>query len=232
MIFATGWMLVALQELMKKRTLRNKLMFVLPLLFFFFVKIYMLLLLVPGVVVLLASGRGKKIGGWSVVFAYGCCLILILVLGSCIPSFDLPALLYGKQLNTLRFSVFMHANTYMHPLSYAPSIKSFLVRFPEAVWYAVKPYQHPTYSSTLLFVFETYLLLGLMVYHILRSRFQPFAGSSKKVWVFCVAIGLLALVGYTNMVYGTMIRYRMMAFLLMAIAFCTTSTELEKQTKK
>ena len=73
--------------------------------------------------------------------SYVATLLILFIAGNFNSYFDIPALLYGKQLNSLRFAIFMHAGSYVHPVAFAPSIVSFLKHIPEAVWFAIaRPY--------------------------------------------------------------------------------------------
>lgn len=228
MIFSVGWFLISVNNCLVKCNRKNDLLLLFPILFLCFVKIYLLLILLPGIIILGLQGRNNSAKGRNVILTYLFSLLLILALGNYFPSLNLPALLLGKQMNTLRFSVFMHAASYMHPLAYAPDVKSFLLRFPEAVWYAMKPFPHHVNSLQWIFIFETYALLILIFISLIKGKIKTLLASPKLMTALCTTIGLLALIGYTNMVYGSMIRYRMMAFLLLGIVFCSKNYSQRK----
>ena len=104
---------------------------------FCFIKIYLLFIMLPGILAIY-SFRFKKPSIQILMLGvfYFVAISSVLLLGKFNSNFDLPALMFGKQLNTYRFAVFMNAGSLVQPISFAPSVTSFLKHFPEASWYA------------------------------------------------------------------------------------------------
>jgi len=166
-----------------------------------------------------------------IVLFYAITASIILFLGSYYPSFDLPALMFGKQLNTYRFAVFMNAGSLVQPISFAPNVSSFLKHFPEASWYA---FFHPTLSELkewwfFPFSVESWIIILFFIMNVVLDKGKSYFTSSFCVLSLFIAVMLLALVGFTNPVLGNIVRYRMIAMLILILSSGSTLIKLLNQ---
>ena len=199
---------------------------------FCFVKIYLLLIMLPGILGIYLFRFKKPLKQIIfIVLFYAITASIVLFLGSCYPSFDLPALMFGKQLNTYRFAVFMNAGSLVQPISFAPNVSSFLKHFPEASWYA---FFHPTLSELkewwfFPFSVESWIIIFFFILNIVLDKGKSYFTSSFCVLSLFIAVMLLALVGFTNPVLGNIVRYRMIAMLILILSSGSTLIKLLNQ---
>lgn len=193
-----------------------------PLIVFLFaiVKFYLLVILFPGVVAIFLSkyslaNRQIKF----VLVAYLLAVFAIVGIGFYNPDYELPKLLFGKQLNTYRFAVFMNAGSVIQPVSFAPDWISFVKHIPEGIWMAfARPY--PTeLGQWWMFPHsvEAWIILLLYAANFFYDRCKNIVGNAFHVYGIITALCLLLLIGYTNPVVGNIVRYRMIAMLLLAV---------------
>ncbi len=199
---------------------------------FCFIKIYLLFIMLPGILAIY-SFRFKKPSIQILMLGvfYFVAISSVLLLGKFNSNFDLPALMFGKQLNTYRFAVFMNAGSLVQPISFAPSVTSFLKHFPEASWYA---FFHPTLSDLkewwfFPFSFESWIIIFFFVLNIVLDKGKMYFNSSFCVLSLIIAVMLLALVGFTNPVLGNIVRYRMIAMLVLILSSGSTLIKLLNQ---
>jgi hypothetical protein len=193
---------------------------------FIFVKTYIIALILPGLIgcFLGIKKNSKKV--WMFVPAsYIVTLLILFIVGNFNSYFDLPALLFGKQLNSIRFAIFMHAGSYVHPVAFAPSIVSFLKHFPDAVWFAIaRPYPNELPAFWMFpFSIEWIFLLVIICWSILNKSIVTTFSTPKAWMVFCTAVGILAIVGFTNPVLGNTVRYRLSGALLLGLSFVVSA---------
>jgi hypothetical protein len=206
--------------------------FLVIVLLFCFVKIYLLLIMLPGILgIYLFRFKNPLKQITFVVLFYVVAISLVLFLGNYYTSFDLPALLFGKQLNTYRFAVFMNAGSLVKPISFAPNITSFIKHFPEAAWFA---FFHPTLSELkewwfFPFSIESWIILLFFAMNLILDKGKTYFNSSFCVLSLFIAISLLALVGFTNPVLGNIVRYRMIAMLILILSSGSTLIKLLNQ---
>jgi hypothetical protein len=199
---------------------------------FCFVKIYLLLIMLPGILGIYLFRFKKPLKQIIfIVLFYAITASIVLFLGSCYPSFDLPALMFGKQLNTYRFAVFMNAGSLVQPISFAPNVSSFLKHFPEASWYA---FFHPTLSELkewwfFPFSVESWIIILFFIMNVVLDKGKSYFTSSFCVLSLFIAVMLLALVGFTNPVLGNIVRYRMIAMLILILSSGSTLIKLLNQ---
>lgn len=199
---------------------------------FCFIKIYLLFIMLPGILAIY-SFRFKKPSIQILMLGvfYFVAISSVLLLGKFNSNFDLPALMFGKQLNTYRFAVFMNAGSLVQPISFAPSVTSFLKHFPEASWYA---FFHPTLSELkewwfFPFSFESWIIIFFFILNIVLDKGKMYFNSSFCVLSLIIAVMLLALVGFTNPVLGNIVRYRMIAMLVLILSSGSTLIKLLNQ---
>lgn len=201
-------------------------------LLFCFVKIYLLLIMLPGILgIYLFRFKNPLKQITFIVLFYAIAGSLVLYLGNYYPAFDLPALMFGKQLNTYRFAVFMNAGSLVQPISFAPTVSSFLKHFPEASWYA---FFHPTLSELkewwfFPFSVESWIIILFFVLNIVFDKGKTYFTSSFCVLSLFLAVMLLALVGFTNPVLGNIVRYRMIAMLVLILSSGSSLIKLLNQ---
>lgn len=190
-------------------------------LLFCFVKIYLLLIMLPGVLAVYTFRfKQPRLQIAMVIVFYIITVSTILFLGNYYSAFDLPALMFGKQLNTYRFAVFMNAGSLVQPVSFAPNVSSFIKHFPEASWYA---FFHPTLSELkewwfFPFSIESWIIILFFLLNIIFDKGKTYFNSTFCVLSFFIALMLLALVGFTNPVLGNIVRYRMIAMLILILS--------------
>jgi hypothetical protein len=221
-ILFLGALFRTIQLLFTEGRIRFFILSIIIMLTFIFVKTYVIALILPGLIGYFLGMKFNFRKVWMFVpFVYLAAVLFLFILGKYDSYFDLPALLYGKQLSSLRFAIFMHAGSYVHPVAFAPSIISFLKHFPEAIWFALaRPYPSELPAFWMFpFSVEWLFILSIIVWAIInRSIKQTFA--YPKAWmIFCTSIGILALVGFTNPVLGNTVRYRVTGALLLALSF-------------
>ena len=199
---------------------------------FCFIKIYLLFIMLPGILAIY-SFRFKKPSIQILMLGvfYFVAISCVLLLGKYNSNFDLPALMFGKQLNTYRFAVFMNAGSLVQPISFAPSVTSFLKHFPEASWYA---FFHPTLSELkewwfFPFSLESWIIILFFAMNVLLDKGKSYFTSSFCVLSLIIAIMLLGLVGFTNPVLGNIVRYRMIAMLVLILSSGSTLIKLLNQ---
>jgi hypothetical protein len=199
---------------------------------FCFVKIYLLLIMLPGILGIYFFRFKKPLIQISfIVLFYTITVSIILFLGNYYSAFDLPALMFGKQLNTYRFAVFMNAGSLVQPISFAPNVTSFLKHFPEASWYA---FFHPTLSELkewwfFPFSLESWIIILFFAMNFILDKGKSYFTSSFCILSLIIAIMLLALVGFTNPVLGNIVRYRMIAMLVLILSSGSTLIKLLNQ---
>lgn len=231
-ILFLGALFRTLQLLAMEGRIRFLLLSVIIMLTFIFVKTYVIALIIPG---LIGYFLGMKLNfkkSWMLVPAsYVATLLILFIAGNFNSYFDIPALLYGKQLNSLRFAIFMHAGSYVHPVAFAPSIVSFLKHIPEAVWFAIaRPYPTELPAFWMFpFSIEWILLLVIIGWSIFNKSIVS-SFSNPKAWIIlCSGIGILAIVGFTNPVLGNTVRYRLCGVLLLGLSFLISFDRGKKQ---
>lgn len=189
---------------------------------FIFVKTYIIALIIPGLAGYFLGTKTNFKKAWMFVpLTYLATILFVFILGKYYGYFDVPSLLYGKQLNSLRFAIFMHAGSYVHPVAFAPSIVSFLKHFPEAVWFAIaRPYPSELPAFWMFpFSIEWLFIIAIIFCAIFKESFKQTFANPKAWLIFCTSIGILAIVGFTNPVLGNTVRYRMAGALLLALSF-------------
>jgi len=198
-------------------------------LFFCFVKIYLLLIMLPGVLAVYCFRfKSSRMQIASILAFYFITISSILILGNYFTQFNLPALMFGKQLNSYRFAVFMNAGSLVQPISFAPNVTSFLKHFPDAAWFA---FFHPTLAELkewwfFPFSIESWIIISLFVLNFFLDKGKRYFSSTFCVLSFLIAIMLLALVGFTNPVLGNIVRYRMIAMLILILSSGSTLIQL------
>jgi hypothetical protein len=220
LLFAMGMTLRYFQLWNYKR----KPVYLISLLFFtgcfVLIKSFWLLVFLPGFFIWMLKREMKK-PLLTISMSYFLTLVFVLVGGTFFSWLDVPALLFGQQLNMWRFAVFMHAGSLVHPVSFAPTITSFLLHIPDAFsfalfqpwpWQLAKWYHFPLFLENIIFP----LLFFLALYFAWRKREMP---SAEVVLAAIAGIIILVVCGFTTPVIGSLIRFRMPGLLLLILAF-------------
>ncbi len=219
LLFVLGMTLRYFQLWNHRRERRYLLILLLSVGGFLLVKSFWLLSLLPGLVGWFLFPDMKK-PFQTVALSYLTALVLVLVLGSIWPAWDVPALLFGQQLNMWRFAVFMNAGSLIHPISFAPTIGSFLSHLPEAFTYALvqpwpwqlaKWYHFPLFLENLVFP----LLLILCFRNFKYTRKSP---GTEIMLALAAGSVIVVVCGLTTPVIGSLIRFRMPGLLLILLA--------------
>jgi hypothetical protein len=219
MLFFMGLMLRYYQRWLWWSKRSDVFLFALGLIGFFLLKIYFLVIFLPVFLVwpfLKEDARAwKKLTG-----VYALLLVLVLVAGLFIPALDLPARLFGQQLNMWRYSVYMNAGSVMQPLAFAPDPWSFLRHIPGAFLFSMllPGVMNQENYIALPMLAESVLVLLLMAFTL------GYAVKYKLRVSIAAAVGLLTglaiviICGYTTVVLGTLVRYRMPGLLLLVLS--------------
>lgn len=219
MLFFMGLMLRYYQRFQWWGKRSDGVLFVLGVAGFFLLKIYFMAIFLP--VFLVWPFLKNNEGGWKkLVGVYALLLVLVLVAGLFIPALDLPARLFGQQLNMWRYSVYMDAGSVMQPLAFAPNPWSFLRHIPGAFLFSMLlpgvmnqenyiaiPMLLESVSVLLLMAFT----LGFAVKYKLRVSVEASVG-------LLTGLAIVIICGYTTVVLGTLVRYRMPGLLLLVLS--------------
>jgi hypothetical protein len=219
-LFMVGIILRLTQLSTENMRIRYFIYFPLIAFLFLIIKMYLFAIILPGIIgIFFSKYASNKRQINFILLSYLIALVAVVVIGYYHPNYDLPALLFGKQLNTYRFAVFMNAGSVVHPVPFAPNWISFLKHIPEGIWFA---FAHP-YPNELVqwwmfpFSFEAVFILMLYGASFYIDRCKYVFANSFHVYGIIVALGLLLLIGYTNPVLGNIVRYRMVSMILLAV---------------
>jgi hypothetical protein len=194
-------------------------LFVFGVLGFFLLKIYFMSIFLPAF--FLWPFLKEDTRAWKkIIGVYALLLVLVLVAGLFIPAIDLPARLFGQQLNMWRYSVYMNAGSVMQPLAFAPDPWSFLRHIPGAFLFSMllPGVMNQENYIALPMLAESVLVLMLMAFTL------GYAVKYKLRVPIAAAVGLLTglaiiiICGYTTVVLGTLVRYRMPGLLLLVLS--------------
>jgi len=187
---------------------------------FMLIKSFWLLAFLPGLLVWMLIKEVKH-PVRTFVFSYSIALVLVLFAGHFYSVLDVPALLYGQQLNMWRYAVFMKAGSLVHPVSFAPAVASFLKHIPEAFsfalfqpwpWQLLKWYHFPLVVENIFFP----LVFTRAMYFVGVKSERP---SAEVVLAVIAGVIISVVCGFTTPVIGSLIRFRMPGLLLLILAF-------------
>ena len=219
-LFMVGASLRLVQLSTENMRIRYFIFFPLIVFLFLIIKMYLFAIMMPGILGIFFSKYSSQQRQTNfIIVTYLLAFAAIVGVGYYHPNYELPSLLFGKQLNTYRFAVFMNAGSVVHPVAFAPTWISFVKHIPEGIWFA---FAHP-YPNELVqwwmfpFSFEAAFILALYGACFYMDRGKNVYSNSFHVYGIIVALGLLLLVGYTNPVLGNIVRYRMVSMLLLAV---------------
>jgi hypothetical protein len=219
-VFMLGITLRIIQLATENMRIRYFIYFPIIVLLFLIVKMYLIAILLPGVLaIFITKYASHKRQIKFVIGAYLLSLIAIVIIGNYRSDYELPNLLFGKQLNAYRFAVYMNAGSVAHPVAFAPNWVSFVKHIPEGIWFAfAHPYPNELGQWWMFpFSFEAIVILLLYAANIYVDRGKNLLANSFHVYGIIVALGLLLLIGYVNSVYGNIVRYRMVSMLLLGV---------------
>lgn len=193
--------------------------FVLGVVGFFLLKIYFMSIFIPAFFVwpfLKNSADAWK----KLIGVYALLLVVVLVAGLFIPALDLPARLFGQQLNMWRYSVYMNAGSVMQPLPFAPDPWSFLKHLPGAFIFTVLL---PGVMNQENYIAVPMLAEGVMVLLLMGFTLVYAVKNNCKVSLesavgLITGLSIVLICGYTTVVLGTLVRYRMPGLLLLVLS--------------
>jgi hypothetical protein len=219
LLFCLGFLLQGILQWAKgsKHYLRNLLT---GLIGFFFVKTFILVLILPAILAFGLAKRIKKIKPVIVFIAVISMMFTVLIiLSNYYQTFDLPALLYGQQLNMYRFVVYNQAGSILKPIMLAPDWLSFFKRIPESIGYALMqplPWVYDIRHGWLVFI-ENCIVFCYLIYgiysnkgHLLKSRW--------RLLFLTAGLTILIVSGFVAPVAGSLIRFKMPGILLLMLA--------------
>lgn len=219
LIFALGMTLKYFQQFNESRNLSKAVGLMFFVLCFLLIKSFWLLALFPGLLIWFLMPNMKK-AFLTISISYAIALLLVLVVGEFIVTFNLPDLIFGQQRNMWRFVVYMHSGSIIPPIAFAPNPLSFVSHLPEAFcngmfqpwpWQLTKWYFFPLTMEN--FVFP--VLVAAVVYKI-RSKLVPVRPALMIALLSGITIVIVS--AFTTPVIGSLIRYRMPGLLLMVLA--------------
>lgn len=219
LIFAMGMTLRCFQLWNDERNFANGFKFLIFVFCFLLVKSFWLLAFLPGMLIWAFLPQMKKSVA-LITLSYAVSLMIVLIVGEIVLSFNLPDLLFGQQRNMWRFAVYMHSGSLIHPLSFAPNPLSFLLHIPEAFCYGM--FQPWPWQLAKLFYFPLSLenfIFPVMAVTILY-KFKRNGNSIPPEMVIALIAGLVIVIisSFTTPVIGSLIRYRMPGLLLMVLS--------------
>ena len=219
LIFAMGMTLRSFQCWNDEKTFSNLLKLLIFVSCFLLVKSFWLLAFLPGMLIWALFPQMKK-SLMMITLSYVVSLLIVLLVGEVMLSFNLPDLLFGQQRNMWRFAVFMHSGSLVHPLSFAPNPMSFLLHIPEAFFYGMFqpwPWQLAKWFYFPLsienFIFP--VMVAFSIYKLNRNgnRIPP------EIAIALIAGMVIVIISaFTTPVIGSLIRYRMPGLLLMVLS--------------
>lgn len=232
LIFTLGTTLRSFQCWMNRKTLFDFSFFILSAIGFFLVKWFWLAALIPGLAGWYFTAIAPK-PMFRILIAYIIVFLFVAMSGYFIPDIYLPGLLFGEQLNMLRFAVFMHAGSLIQPVAFAPSYISIIKHIPDAFFICMT---QPAFDAGLSLLFIPLvvenLLFPIMLFILIYQRKWNFIFSKPET---CTALllGLIIILvsGFTTPVAGTLIRYRLpgLILLLLVLASAIASPSKLKQ---
>lgn len=219
LIFAMGMTLRHFQLWNHERTFANIFKLLIFVLCFLLVKSFWLLAFLPGMLIWAFLPQMKK-SVMMITLSYTVSLIIVLIVGEIVLSFNLPDLLFGQQKNMWRFAVYMQSGSLIHPISFAPNPVSFLMHIPEAFCYGM--FQPWPWQLAKWFYFPLSLenfIFPVMVATILY-KFKRNGNSIPPEMVIALIAGIVIVIisSFTTPVIGSLIRYRMPGLLLMVLS--------------
>ncbi|MBK9637963.1 MAG: hypothetical protein IPO63_09145 [Bacteroidetes bacterium] len=218
LIFAMGMTLRYFQLWNDERNFINFFKFLIFVFCFLLVKSFWLLAFLPGILIWTLFPQMKK-SVVMITLSYAVSLIIVLLVGEVVLSFNLPDLLFGQQRNMWRFVVYMNSGSLIHPLSFAPNPMSFLLHIPEAFcygmfqpwpWQLAKWFYFPLSLEN--FIFPAMVALSIYKFKIIGNRISP-----EMVIALIAGMVIVIISAFTTPVIGSLIRYRMPGLLLMVL---------------
>ncbi len=219
LIFAMGMTLRSFQLWNYERTISNFFKFLIFVFCFLLIKSFWLLAFLPGMLIWAFLPQMKKSLA-LITLSYAVSLIIVLLVGEVVLSFNLPDLLFGQQRNMWRFVVFMNSGSLIHPISFAPNPVSFLLHIPEAFcygmfqpwpWQLAKWFYFPLSLENFIFP----LMVAFIIYKYKRiDKIIP----PQLVIALIAGFVIVIISAFTTPVIGSLIRYRMPGLLLMVLS--------------
>ncbi len=222
LIFAMGMTLRSFQLWNYERTISNFFKFLIFVFCFLLVKSFWLLAFLPGMLIWAFIPQMKK-SVVMITFSYALSLMIVLLIGEIVLSFNLPDLLFGQQRNMWRFAVYMHSGSLIHPLSFAPNPLSFLLHIPEAFCYGM--FQPWPWQLANWFYFplslENFIFPAMVATSIYKFKRNGNTIPPEIIIALIAGIAIVIISAFTTPVIGSLIRYRMPGLLLMVLSALT-----------
>lgn len=221
LVFIIGLIVYSFHKILQQFSLKWCAVLILSCCSLIFLKTFLLFAIVPALIIISIIAWNRRNSPLRFILSITGIFLLAVLAGWLQPGLHLPSVLYGQQLNMLRFTVFSGASTYIDPVSFAPSWQSFIIRIPEAVWFTISNpgFGNITSAWVLLSSFENLIIIIAFVLTVINIR--SLSETNRSLVIFCLltALIVLVIVGYTNTAVGNMVRYKMPAFLLIMTAF-------------
>lgn len=210
LLFGLGISLRYFQLWISSRRLNDLLVLLAGVSVFLLMKSYWLLVLGPGLAAWLIF-RDTKAPARVVLISYVLTLLIVTTLGLFFPAFDMPALLYGQQLESWRYAVYLHSGSLFHPVKFAPGIFSTIRHLPEALYFAIFrpwPGEFNRYVN-LPFILENLMLLLICIISVRRFLRSSVSFGYGQLIAISGAVLILAVCGYICCNTGSLVRYRL-----------------------
>jgi len=210
LLFALGISLRYFQLWIRSRRLDDLLVLFIGFGSFLLMKSFWLLVLVPGLAAWFIF-REARAPARVVLTSYGLTLTLVTTLGFFLPACDIPSLLYGQQLESWRYAIYLNSGSLFHPVRFAPGTFSCLKHLPEALSFAMfRPWPGEfTRYVNLPFILENLMVLSLCVLSVRRALKASLSYSYGTLIAISGAVLILAVCGYICCNTGSLVRYRL-----------------------
>ena len=219
LIFAMGMTLRSFQLWNDERNFVNFFKFLIFVFCFLLVKSFWMLAFLPGMLIWALLPQMKK-SLMMITLSYVVSLLIVLLVGEVMLSYNLPDLLFGQQRNMWRFVVYMNSGSLIHPLSFAPNPFSFLLHIPEAFCYGM--FQPWPWQLAKWFYFplslENFIFPVMVAFSIYKFKRNGNRISPEMVIALIAGLVIVIISAFTTPVIGSLIRYRMPGLLLMVLS--------------
>ncbi|RYY96986.1 MAG: hypothetical protein EOO11_12090 [Chitinophagaceae bacterium] len=186
---------------------------------------YLVVVLLPALLAWFVAARSRRhpMGVFGVIYAlYG---LLFFNLRYLVPALDFPKIAVEKQEDFFT----LIGNSIIPAPKLEPTFLSFLANGPHALELTMlRPYPWDVYNVFILMsCVETYLLLGLFLYWVVR-RSRPQPPEPALAFGLFFALSLFLMIGFTVNFLGAMVRYRSLVLpLLVTPMLCSLAWPLK-----
>lgn len=200
---------------------------------FLLIKSFWLIAFLPGFFIWMMAPDMKN-PFLKIAASYALLLTVVLMIGPYFSAINIPALLYGQQLNMWRFAVFMKSGSLVHPVAFAPSAISFLKHIPDAFAFALfQPWPSQLIKWYHFPLFLENLFVPVLFFRALYFALKVKPGLSVEVILACLVGSIIVVVcGFTTPVIGSLIRYRMPGLILLMLALLSVQSDTKSRIKR